>query len=252
MKSHYISYRDDDFDDSKSPAIEEARYKILLTRALSAQPQNDTEREILEDYINIIQQIIACYEEINNIIRLINGLYKSSDTAKRISLEESYREKLAVINSREQELFVLEHSYSGLLKRVFERNNERPRQSEGQNTEKRHYTTRSIKEKLIETLGAFGGFLYVALRLLVCILPFVMIGGNFFLNLLLIGINTFVPFSSIVFWIWGLVCAIKGVQDFWSILYYVAFVVMWLPFFISTVISAISNQFSKSQRGIRK
>ena len=237
-KRIYISYRDDDdFLGSKSPAIEEAKYKSLLARAVSIQPQNDTEREILEDYIHTIKQIIACYAEINNITILINGLYNPSDTAKRISLEESYRKNAAIINSREQELFALELSYSRLLTR----NTERPVQSKPKK-EERHHTKYSIKEKLIDTLGVFGVILYFAFKLLVCVLPFVMIGGNFFLTLLLISISAFVPFSSVVFWIWGLVCAINGVQDFWAILYYIVFVVIWLPFFTSSIISVFSKE----------
>ena len=51
----------------------------------------------------------------------------------------------------------------------------------------------------------------------------------------LMRINMILPPASVVFWIWGLVCAINGVQDVFAIVYYVAFVVMWLPFFISTI-----------------
>lgn len=94
----------------------------------------------------------------------------------------------------------------------------------------------STKEKLFSALGVVGVVLYYALRILIAVLPFVMIGGNFFLTVLLIAINNFVPLASVVFWIWGLVCAIKGVQDVWSVIYYIVFAVIWLPFFISTVL----------------
>lgn len=100
----------------------------------------------------------------------------------------------------------------------------------------------TFKEKLSNALGAFGTVLYFLIRLIISILPFVMIGGNFFLTLLLISINTFVPFASAVFWIWGLVCAIKGVQDIWAIIYYIAFVLIWIPFFISTIVSIFSKE----------
>ena len=99
-----------------------------------------------------------------------------------------------------------------------------------------------MKEKLISSLGSFGGILYFIIRMIISILPFVMIGGNFFLTLLLISINTFVPFASAVFWILGLVCAIKGVQDIWAIIYYVAFALIWIPFFISTIVSMFSKK----------
>ena len=100
----------------------------------------------------------------------------------------------------------------------------------------------TFKEKISNAVGAFGTVWYFLIRLIISILPFVMIGGNFFLTLILISINTFVPLASIVFWIWGLVCAIKGVQDIWAILYYIAFTLIWIPFFISTIKSVFSRK----------
>lgn len=99
----------------------------------------------------------------------------------------------------------------------------------------------TLKEKFFDSLGLFGVVLYILIRTIIAVLPFVMIGGNFFLTLLLISINTFVPFASAVFWIWGLVCAIKGVQDIWAIMFYIAFVLIWIPFYIK----AIAALFSK-------
>lgn len=99
----------------------------------------------------------------------------------------------------------------------------------------------SVKEKLTTTFGAFGSIIYFVISAIVYVLPFIMIGGNFFLSLVLIGINTFVPFTSAVFWIWGLICAIKGIQDVWAIIYYIAFAVIWVPFYISTIISFFSK-----------
>ncbi len=90
----------------------------------------------------------------------------------------------------------------------------------------------TIKEKIIVKLGCLGVALYYALSLLISVLPFVMIGGGFFFGLVLISINYFIPLTSIIFWFWGLICALKGVQDIWAILYYVLFVVMWIPFYI--------------------
>lgn len=99
-----------------------------------------------------------------------------------------------------------------------------------------------MKEKLINTLGPFGGILSYIILAVISILPFVMIGGNFFVSLILILINTLVPFASAIFWIWGLVCAIQGVQDIWAIIYYITFVVVWIPFYISTIVSVFSNK----------
>lgn len=92
-----------------------------------------------------------------------------------------------------------------------------------------------MKEKLQTTLGAIGGIIFYLVSLTVYILPLVMIGAPFWLDLLFFGVLYFIPISSIVFWIWGLVCAITGPQDAWAIIYYVLFVVMWIPFFVSTI-----------------
>lgn len=100
----------------------------------------------------------------------------------------------------------------------------------------------SIKEKLEGLLGGFGAVLFFLVRILISVLPFVMIGGNFFLTLLLMAINTFVPFASVVFWIWGLICAIQGTQDIFAIIYYIVFAVVWVPFYTSTIISAFSKK----------
>lgn len=94
----------------------------------------------------------------------------------------------------------------------------------------------SVKERLVNTFGTFGGILYFVIRIIIFVLPFVMIGGGFLLSFVLISINAVVPFASIVFWIWGLVCAIKGVQDVLAIIYYVAFAIIWLPFYISLLL----------------
>lgn len=100
----------------------------------------------------------------------------------------------------------------------------------------------SIKEKLEGLLGGFGAILFLVIRLLICVLPFVMIDSSFWLTLILLAINYFFPISSIVFWVWGLVCTIQGTQDIFAIVYYIAFAVMWLPFFISTVVSVFSKK----------
>lgn len=98
-----------------------------------------------------------------------------------------------------------------------------------------------MKEKLLNTLGALGVILWFIVSALVRVLPFVMIGGSFWLTLLLIIIAYFIPTSSIVFWSWGLVCAIQGPQDVWAIIYYVLFVILFIPFFIDAVCKLIEK-----------
>jgi hypothetical protein len=106
----------------------------------------------------------------------------------------------------------------------------------------RKETKTNFKEKISNLLGNIGCVLVAIIRLIIATLPFVMIGGNFFRFFILSTIQSFFPITTIVFWIWGLVCAIKGVQDIWAILFYIAFVLIWIPFFISTIISTFSKK----------
>ena len=99
-----------------------------------------------------------------------------------------------------------------------------------------------MKEKLLSALGSVGIVIWYIGTIFVSIIPFVMIGASFWLNLLFFGIVQFLPVSSVVFWIWGLVRAIQGPQDIWAIIYYVLFVIMFLPFFISTVLDIFQRK----------
>lgn len=94
-----------------------------------------------------------------------------------------------------------------------------------------------MKNKLLNSLGSFGVILWYLLSILIAVIPIVMIGKSFLVNLLLFSIIQFIPATSGLFWIWGLVCAIRGPQDIIAIIYYVLFVVMFLPYFVSFVLS---------------
>lgn len=107
-----------------------------------------------------------------------------------------------------------------------------------------------MKDKLMGALGAVGFILWLLLSILVYVLPFVMIGASFWVNLILFGIVYFFPPSSIVFWIWGLVCAIQGVQDIWAIIYYVLFAIAFVPFFISTILELFATRRSKEDEDL--
>ena len=100
----------------------------------------------------------------------------------------------------------------------------------------------TMKEKLMNAVGTVGIILYYLVSLFICVIPFVMIGASFFLNVIFFAIVQFFPATSIIFWIWGLVCAIKGVQDIWAIIYYILFVVLFVPFFISAVLDLFSSK----------
>lgn len=109
-----------------------------------------------------------------------------------------------------------------------------------------------MKEKLINVFGTLGFIIYYLGSWIVYILPFVMIGAPFWLDLILFGIVQFFPLSSIIFWIWGLICAIQGVQDIWAIIYYILFVIMFVPFFISTLLNTLSSLRHRSKKNIEE
>lgn len=156
-----------------------------------------------------------CYD---NISAYKNEIYKIDDEIENIYFKEEELERTTSINNS--------ITFENNLETITELN---------QTNEKEEKT--SIKDYLTFT----SGILYYIVSLFVSILPFVMIGANFFVNLLLIGINMFFPLSSIIFWIWGLICAINGVQDVWAIIYYILFVIIWIPFYISIIIDTIKS-----------
>lgn len=93
-----------------------------------------------------------------------------------------------------------------------------------------------MKKKLADTLGVFGVILYYIISTVAYVLPFVMIGAPFWLDIIFILVQEFLPITSIVFWIWGLVRTILGPQDIWAIIYYVLFGIMYIPFFINLIL----------------
>lgn len=95
----------------------------------------------------------------------------------------------------------------------------------------------SLREHATSTLGLLGIILSWVVRLIVSILPFVMIGANFIVTLLLVVINIWFPITTIIFWIWGFICAVNGIQSFWTVVYYICAIVIWLPFFVDTVVT---------------
>lgn len=99
-----------------------------------------------------------------------------------------------------------------------------------------------MKEKLSGLFGGAGMVLYYILILLVPALPFIMIGTKWWLTAILYLAQQFFPPLSIVLWIWGIVCAINGVQDVWAIVYYILTVVLFLPYFVSSVVSLFQKK----------
>ena len=99
-----------------------------------------------------------------------------------------------------------------------------------------------MKEKLMNALGSVGVILWYLLSILIAVMPLVMIDASFGLNLLLLAIALFIPATSGIFWIWGLVCTIRGPQDIIAIIYYVLFAIIFLPYFINSVFNLFNKR----------
>ncbi len=109
-------------------------------------------------------------------------------------------------------------------------------QEEEEISEKRSFMSKT-KERFFYVFGSLGAVLYFVLTVFVSVLPFIMIDANFFVTLLFIFVEMAFPLTSVVFWIWGLICAINGPQDWVTISYYIAFTVLWLPYYISVFLA---------------
>ena len=99
-----------------------------------------------------------------------------------------------------------------------------------------------MKEKLSNVIGSLGVIVWYIISEIIYIIPFIMIGASFWLNILFFGIVQFFPASSIFFWVWGLICASNGIQDVWSTIYYILFVIVFLPFIILTVYGKLGGK----------
>ena len=179
-------------------------------RRMSALEDSDPIKKILEN-------------EYNRRAEETRRQYMEEELAKMERLSAEYNEKRQQARAARQQRLL----------------NEEVQESES--TKTTEAPSNSIKDKLVGTFGCFGLVILYAARCLICALPFVMIECNFFASLALIALNMFVPVTSVVFWLWGLVCAIQGYQDIVAILYYIAFAVIWLPFYISIIASLLKK-----------
>lgn len=104
-----------------------------------------------------------------------------------------------------------------------------------------------IKEKILESFGAFGGILYFLFMFILFILPVTMITVSFDLpfwaSAIMIAILFIIPSVSNIFWIIGLIGAFLGPQDIVSTIYYVASVIVFLP----NILIILSSFFKKDE-----
>ena len=220
-----VGYNLDDSD-----KLELKLYYSMIDRYNASQVGGRTiTKRIQELPRNIDGTIAPCAE------KQYQELTKMSENAKEY--EEQQRMRLQDFVKRSTLVHTLQRKHKEQRKREELRKQEEQRRQEElvrqEAQPKEHKERPRIKEKLASDLGGFGVVLHFLVRTVVYVLPFVMIGGGVLASFVLISINAIIPFSSIVFWIWGLVCAIKGVQDIFAIIYYVAFAIIWIPFYIS-------------------
>lgn len=91
-----------------------------------------------------------------------------------------------------------------------------------------------MKNKIIDSFGSFGIIIWFLFLLFKNMLPAVMIADSILIAIGIAVVQEMIPFTSIVFWVWGLVCAITGKQDFFAFVYYIMFAVLFLPFILKT------------------
>lgn len=78
-----------------------------------------------------------------------------------------------------------------------------------------------------------------------------MIDTPLWASFLIFLVCSVIPYLSFPLWIWGLIEAIKGPQDVWAVIYYIAAVVIFLPTIIA-LFSDLFNKISKKHRSENK
>ena len=91
-----------------------------------------------------------------------------------------------------------------------------------------------IKDFFLNTLGTVGLILYYIVMIVISILPFLFINLPLWVEIIIIAIVCYFPIFTPVIWIWGLVEAISGPQYWFSIVYYVVFV-LYVILFLTTL-----------------
>ena len=109
----------------------------------------------------------------------------------------------------------------------------------------------NLKEKLINTLGWFGYIIFYSIVILVAVFP-VSIVSNYYSwptwIYFLVGFAAIkIDIISFVFWIIGLIVTINGPQDTLAIVYYIAFAVVNLSFYLISFIAWIISLFKKDK-----
>ena len=107
----------------------------------------------------------------------------------------------------------------------------------------------NLKEKLTNTLGVFGGILFYVVSLAALVFPVGIVSWYYDLPwwadfLLLLG-SLWSSLISFVVWVVGLIATIKGPQDTFAIIYYIAFAVVNISHYLVFIRGWIVSLFKK-------
>lgn len=107
-----------------------------------------------------------------------------------------------------------------------------------------------LKDMLVGTLGVFGGILFFFISCILYYAPIYVLHLSFWWAVVIIILSYIFSeeyqFFLPAFWIWGLVKAIGGPQDWIAIVFYVLFVLWFILFFIPFVYN-LFRAFSKNK-----
>lgn len=92
-----------------------------------------------------------------------------------------------------------------------------------------------LKQKMVSAMGGIGAVLYYILLLAVGVFPLVILKTSFIWDVVIIAATQLFPPLSIVVWIWAFVVAVSTPITTVSIIFFILFTIIALPFFISII-----------------
>lgn len=97
-----------------------------------------------------------------------------------------------------------------------------------------------MKNKLTAIFGAFGAVLYWIIRAIIAIIPVFILDLPFWADFLIFFAIGLLPELSIVVWIWSFIVALQMPIDIIVIIYFISFVIVFVPFMIGVITDLIS------------
>ena len=223
-----ISYRDFDyssFDINNRDVEQENEYKALLSQAYKASPQNATEKEILDDYIRTLKEIIAYYFEINEIRSMIQEL--QSDAMQEIEdLKNTAAQKAACIYSREQDLSVIRSLGSNALVKMLERSNgsmvQKPEEKATKPQDEKSTNYLLLRTVLMSVSLAIALMMINTPIVLICAITFLVFSPLIFKSpTYAVILYSIYDVARPVLYVLALLVTIGGEQDFFAIAFYI-------------------------------